>query len=86
MSSLFVVAVAAAIIYRIGREVLGATRHPTDEELADFWAGRLKDRPADQRRISQHLGTCADCRDRLDEIRRTSEGPGSNAPLIERKY
>lgn len=87
MKVLLVVAVVAAIIYYIGREVLGAFRHPSDEELQDFWSGKLSssDRKA-FRRFSEHLGSCASCRDRLDEIRKHHVGPGADAPLIERKY
>jgi hypothetical protein len=88
MEFLLVAVVAFAIIYYIGREVIGALRHPSDEALEDFWAGRLEkgDRKA-FRRVTEHLGSCESCRDRLDEIRKSRKpGPGSEAPLIERKY
>lgn len=87
MSKIAVLVVALALIYYIGREVVGSFRHLTDEELADFWAGRLKAAdPKAHRRASEHLGGCAQCRDRLDAVRREESGPGADAPLIERKY
>ncbi|MEM1359439.1 MAG: hypothetical protein AAGF89_14630, partial [Bacteroidota bacterium] len=81
------VAVTAAIIFYIGREVLGAFRHPSNEELQDYWSGKLRSSdPKAFRRISEHLASCEMCRDRLDEIRKYHAGPGADAPLIERKY
>lgn len=87
MSSLIVPLVAAAIIYFIGKEVIGAFRHPSEDELADYWSGDMQasDKKA-FRRTSEHLGSCDDCRDRLDEVRKNNRGPGSDAPMIERKY
>jgi len=87
MGKIIVLVAALAIIYYIGKEVLGAFRHLSDDELADFWAGRTKKAdPKAQRRFSEHLGSCTSCRDRLDEIRKSEAGPGIDAPLIERKY
>ncbi len=79
--------VAAYIIFRIGREVMGSFRHPEDEELLDFWNGvtRAED-PAAQRQISEHLASCEPCRDRLDELRKRPGGPGAHSPLITRRY
>ncbi len=87
MKALFVVGVVAAIIYYIGKEVVGSFRHLTDDQLIDYWSGRMEaqNRKA-YRRCSEHLGSCDDCRDRLDEIRKGNAGPGADAPLIERKY
>lgn len=87
MGKMIVLIATLAIIYYIGKEVLGAFRHLTDEELLDYWAGRTKaeDRKA-QRRFSEHLGSCEQCRDRLDEIRKENSGPGADAPMIERRY
>ena len=84
---LFVLIVGIALIYYIGREVLGSFRHPDDEDLVDYWNGSLQaeDRAA-FRQVSEHLASCADCRDRLDEIRKTHKGQGFDAPMIERKY
>lgn len=84
MKLLFVVAVAAALIYYIGKEVLAAFRHPSEQELIDFW--KDQNSASVRRRISEHLASCASCRDRLDEVRRHHSGPGTNTPLIERKY
>lgn len=87
MTNLLVVAVAAALIYRIGRGVLGSIRHLSAEEVKDYWSGEMKlSDPAGHRRCSEHLGVCADCRDLLDEVRKNESGPGANSPLIERKY
>lgn len=87
MGKMIVLIAALAIIYYIGKEVLGAFRCLTDEELLDYWTGRTKanDRKA-HRRFSEHLGSCEKCRERLDEIRKESSGPGVDAPLIERRY
>lgn len=87
MKVYFVVAVAVAIIYYIGKEVLGAFRHPSDAELVEYWSGRMEANSRKAfRRTSEHLGSCNDCRDRLDEIRDGNAGPGADAPMIERKY
>lgn len=87
MGKIVVLVAALVIIYYIGKEVFGAFRHLSDEELADFWAGRTKKAdPKAQRRFSDHLGSCTTCRDRLDEVRKTEPGPGADAPFIERKY
>lgn len=87
MGKIIVLVVALAIIYYIGKEVVGAFRHLSDEDLQDFWAGRTKkDDSKAYRRFSEHLGSCDRCRDRLDEIRDEHAGPGADAPLIERRY
>lgn len=87
MGKMTVLVVALAIIYYIGKEVIGAFRHLSDEELIDFWAGRIKKQDAKAfRRMSEHLGSCDQCRERLDEVRDREAGPGVDAPLIERKY
>ncbi|SEQ71882.1 anti-sigma factor [Neolewinella agarilytica] len=87
MKILLVAVVAAAIIYYIGREVLSSFAHVSDEDLLAFWRGKLpkQDRKA-FRRISDHLGRCEACRDRLDAIRKNDAGPGVEAPYLERKY
>lgn len=87
MGNMIVIIMAAFIIYYIGREVFASFRHLSEEELEDFWAGRFqKEDPKAHRRISEHLVNCDACRDRLDEVRRTSPGPGVDDPMIERKY
>ncbi|THH40654.1 hypothetical protein [Neolewinella litorea] len=87
MEILLVTAVAAAIIYKIGREVLGSFRHPDDEDLLEYWQGitREEDRSA-YRQISEHLASCDQCRDRLDELRKRPGGPGAHSPMITRRY
>ncbi|WP_420459304.1 hypothetical protein [Neolewinella sp.] len=87
MGTYLIAAVAAAIIYRIGREVVGSFRHPDDEELLDYWndVTKTEDRSA-YRQISEHLATCEQCRDRLDELRKRPGGPGTHSPLISRRY
>ncbi len=84
MKLLFVAAVAAALIYYIGKEVFAAFRHPSEQELIDFWKGKAP--AAVRRRISEHLASCTSCRDRLDDVRRHHSGPGTDTPLIERKF
>ncbi|OAV45978.1 hypothetical protein [Lewinella sp. 4G2] len=87
MTSYFVGAVAAAIIYYIGREVVGSFAHPSDGDLVKYWNGDLKRSDAKAfRRVSEHLATCTDCRDRLDEVRNTHAGPGAADPMINRRY
>lgn len=87
MKFLTVIIVVAAILYYIGREVLASFAHLSDEDLLAFWRGKLRkqDRKA-FRRISDHLGRCESCRDRLDAIRKNDAGPGVDAPYLERKY
>ena len=87
MEVLLVTVVAAAIIYKIGREVMGSFRHPDDEELLDYWneVTKTEDRAA-YRQISEHLATCEECRDRLDELRKRPGGPGAHTPMIRRRY
>jgi len=87
MQITLVVAFAAVLIYFIGKQVLGAIRHPSEDEMIDFWNGHLKaGNRKRHRQISEHLATCEACRDRLDRIRKEYAGPGADAPLIERKY
>lgn len=87
MGAYLIAAVAAALIYRIGREVIGSFRHPEEEELVDYWNEFTKtENPSAYRQISEHLATCDKCRDRLDEIRRQPGGPGSHDHLIQRRY
>lgn len=87
MQITLVAAVAAVIIYYIGKEVVGAFRHLSDQELVDFWNGHLKESSRKgHRRASEHLASCEECRDRLDQVRKDYAGPGSDAPMIERKY
>ena len=87
MGTYLIAAVAAALIYRIGREVVGSFRHPDDEELLDYWNGVTRDTDrAAYRQISEHLATCEACRDRLDELRKRPGGPGAHSPLITRRY
>jgi hypothetical protein len=87
MGKILVLIVVLAIVYYIGKEVVGAFRHLSDEDLSDFWAGRTQKADIKAfRRMSEHLGSCDKCRDRLDEIRKTEAGPGADAPLIERRY
>ena len=87
MEVVLVAAVAAAILWKIGREVMGSFRHPDDEDLLEYWNGvtRQEDRSA-YRQISEHLATCEQCRDRLDELRKRPGGPGAHSPLITRRY
>ncbi|MGB3798517.1 MAG: hypothetical protein WA952_01810 [Lewinella sp.] len=87
MGTYLIAAVAAAIIYRIGREVMGSFRHPDDEELLDYWNGYTRDDDrAAYRQISEHLASCDECRDRLDELRKRPGGPGAHSPMISRRY
>ncbi len=87
MDLVIISVVAAYIIFRIGREIMGSFRHPEDEELVDYWneVTKVEDRSA-QRQISEHLASCEQCRDRLDELRKRPGGPGSHSPLITRRY
>ena len=79
--------VAAAFIYYIGKEVVGSFRHPDDEDLFDYWndVTKTENRSA-YRQISEHLATCEQCRDRLDELRKRPGGPGAHDPMITRRY
>lgn len=75
------------VVYYIGREISYSFRHPTDEGLRAYWNGELKKAsPRMYRQMSEHLATCAECRERLEETMRTEAGPGADDPLIERRY
>ena len=87
-SLLLVAAVAAFLIYRIGRVLLSNFRHVTDEELEEYWSGNMTryDR-AGYRRVSEHLATCQDCRDRFEKLtERPGSGPITGAGMIQRRY
>lgn len=87
MQTALVAAFVAVILYFIGKQVLGAFCHPSEDEMVDFWNGYLKaENRKRHRQISEHLATCEDCRDCFDRIRKEYAGPGADAPLIERKY
>ena len=87
MGTYVVLTAAAAIVYYIGKEVVGSFSHPTDETLANYWSGQLKrsDTKA-YRQTTEHLATCANCRERLDAIRKHNPGPGAADPMISRRY
>lgn len=62
-------AILAVIVFRIGRQLLASMRHVDPDTLIEFWNGRLRKRSEEEyRRVVNHLGTCQDCRDRLDDI------------------
>ena len=87
MTTYLVAAAAAAIIYYIGKEVVGSFGHPTDDTLTRYWSGELQ--RTDQksyRRTSEHLATCNECRARLDDVRKSNPGPGAADPMINRRY
>ena len=87
MDIVIISVVAAYIIFRIGREIMGSFRHPEEEELLEYWTGVTKsDDPSAHRQISEHLASCEQCRDRLDELRKRPGGPGGQSPLITRRY
>lgn len=61
--------ILAAIVFRIGRQLLATLRHVDQETLIEFWNGRLRRQSEESyRRVVNHLGTCQECRDRLDDI------------------
>ena len=62
----------AYLVYRIGRNIMATYRHADEEELRDYWSGRLeKNAPAAYRRLRDHLVGCEACRDLLNEVRKT---------------
>lgn len=61
--------ILATIVFRIARQILANMRHVDQETLVEFWNGRLrKNSESSYRRVVNHLGTCQECRDRLDDI------------------
>ena len=87
MTTYLVAAVTASIVYYIGREVFKSFRHLDDDTLVKFWNGDLKRSDSSTfRQATEHLATCQDCRDRLDQVRKTTAGPGASDPLINRRY
>ena len=87
MGTYLVAAAAAAIVYYIGREVMGSFRHLPDNKLASYWSGDLKRSDGKAfRQATEHLATCDQCRERLDEVRKKNPGPGADDPMINRRY
>ena len=61
--------VLATIIFRMGRQLIAGTRCIEEETLIEFWNGRLRKKSEENyRRVVNHLGSCEQCRDRLDDI------------------
>ncbi|PHI21133.1 hypothetical protein CEQ90_03680 [Lewinellaceae bacterium SD302] len=57
------------VIYLISKQLLATRRHIEEENLEDFWNGRLRNRSEDEyRRVVNHLGVCDECQARLDDI------------------
>lgn len=57
--------------------------HPSDVEIAEFDAGRLTE--ADRQAIHHHVEQCGGCRDRLAELKATSEAMKQWHPPAESK-
>lgn len=70
----FFASVVIFVVYYIGKNILAGMRHIDQEVLVEFWNGRLRNRSeAEYRLVVNHLASCEDCRDRLDEITQNSK-------------
>ena len=55
-------------IYKIAKEILGNRRHLTDQEIRKYKHHRRSLSSAEQRRVTNHIGTCDDCRTRFTDV------------------
>lgn len=55
-------------VFRISREIIGNRTHLTDEEIREYKNRRRSLSESSQRRITSHIGTCEECRERFTGI------------------
>lgn len=88
----YVLAIAATVliylIYKIGQQIMAAYRHVEEEDLLDFWNGRLQKSDAEAyRRTVAHLGSCERCKQRLDEITQKNKTRyGIDGKMISKRF
>ena len=55
-------------VYRISREIIGNRAHLKEEEIRDYKYKRRSLSESFQRRITNHIGTCEECREQFTRI------------------
>jgi hypothetical protein len=55
-------------VYRISREIIGSRAHLKEEEIRDYKYKRRSLSESFQRRITNHIGTCEECREQFTKI------------------
>lgn len=88
----YVLAIAATVliylIYKIGQHITATYRHVEEENLLDFWNGRLQKNDAEAyRRTVAHLGSCEKCKQRLDTITQQNKTRyGIDSKMISKRF
>lgn len=72
MSYLFLALIISFLIifFRIGRQIYFRYQCVTEQQLRDFYYGKLKKDDEQQRQVISHLGQCEKCRDLLHQIQK----------------
>ncbi len=65
---MILVALAAYGVFRISREIIGDQGHLTDEDIREYKYKRRSLSENFQRRITNHIGVCDQCRDRFTDV------------------
>ena len=55
-------------VYHISREIIGNRAHLMEEEIRDYKYKRRSLSESFQRRITNHIGTCEECREQFTKI------------------
>jgi len=62
------VTLAVYVVFRISREIIGNRAHLMKEEIRDYKYKRRSLSESFQRRITNHIGTCEECREQFTRI------------------
>ena len=55
-------------IYKIVKEILGDNKHLLESEIREYKSKRRTLSETKQRRVTNHVGICDECRERFSEI------------------
>lgn len=55
-------------VIRISRQIMGNASHLTEDDILEYKYRRRSLSESFQRRITNHIGTCDDCRKKFTEI------------------
>lgn len=72
MSYLFIALFASFLIifFRIGRKIYFRYQCVSEQQLRDFYYGKLKRNEDQQRQVISHLGQCEKCQNLLHQIQK----------------
>ena len=67
---MFYILVTLAVygVFRISREIIGNRAHLMEEEIRDYKYKRRSLSESFQRKITNHIGTCEECRQQFTKI------------------